>query len=176
MRGFKRLTEIEKEFGEDFLETPWHEIVKKLQPKVQDVFNKAIDKAVSNFLIAIYDCESPIEQLLAIEFQRRFYDCFYWSEGNFYISSQEEIICIDKRYRVDFLVRAIYKNKTYNMVVECDGHNFHEKTKEQAARDKKRDRHLTLAGYIIIRFTGSEVWNNPGKCAQEALRVIFPFI
>ena len=46
------------------------------------------------------------------------------------------------------------------IAVECDGHEFHEKTKQQAARDKARDRD---------RFTGSEIWKDPGACADEVL-------
>jgi very-short-patch-repair endonuclease len=49
-------------------------------------------------------------------------------------------------YRVDFLV----KKHTYaepSLIIEC----------EQAARDKRRDRDLTLKGYTVIRFTGHEI-------------------
>ena len=45
----------------------------------------------------------------------------------------------------------------FSIVVELDGHDFHEKTKEQAQKDKDRDRSLTRAGYKIMRFTGSEI-------------------
>lgn len=46
---------------------------------------------------------------------------------------------IDK-YRADFSIFAGLNafNFIKKIVVECDGHDFHEKTKEQAARDKKR--------------------------------------
>jgi very-short-patch-repair endonuclease len=53
------------------------------------------------------------------------------------------------------------------VLVECDGHDFHEKTKEQAEKDKKRDRILQSAGFHIFRFTGSEIWRNPITCAKE---------
>lgn len=52
------------------------------------------------------------------------------------------------------------------LVVELDGHDFHEKTKEQAAHDKKRDRWLQLKGYAVLRFTGSEVFAEPVACAS----------
>lgn len=44
------------------------------------------------------------------------------------------------------------------LAVECDGHDFHEKTKEQARRDKSRDRILISHGIHTIRFTGSEIF------------------
>lgn len=56
-----------------------------------------------------------------------------------------------------------------NLVVECDGHEFHERTPEQAKRDRERDRRLQRAGYHVFRFTGSEIWRDAHKCAQEAI-------
>lgn len=53
------------------------------------------------------------------------------------------------------------------LIVECDGHEFHERTKEQAARDRSRDRAATLSNYDILRFTGSQIWNDPWGCAGE---------
>lgn len=53
------------------------------------------------------------------------------------------------------------------MVVECDGHDYHERTKEQARRDKQRDRYFQSKGYKVLRFTGSEIWADPDACAEE---------
>jgi uncharacterized protein DUF559 len=58
------------------------------------------------------------------------------------------------------------------VVVECDGHDFHEKTKEQAARDKSRDRDMLAQGYRVLRFTGSEIHNRAEKCAMEIDAII----
>jgi very-short-patch-repair endonuclease len=81
---------------------------------------------------------------------------------------------IDK-YRVDFLLYGINAGcgdrdewMRVKVVIECDGHDHHEKTKEQAKRDKARDRRLTKLGYRVMRFTGSELWNDPRKCVAEA--------
>ncbi len=54
-------------------------------------------------------------------------------------------------------------------VIECDGHDFHERTKEQAQRDKKRDRELQAAGYKVFRFTGSEIWRSRGECITKSI-------
>jgi len=58
------------------------------------------------------------------------------------------------------------------MVVECDGHEFHEKTKEQASADKARDRYLQARGHLVFRFSGSDIWRNPFGCAHEALTAL----
>lgn len=55
------------------------------------------------------------------------------------------------------------------LIVECDGHDFHERTKEQAARDRDRDRQAQLAGIEIFRFTGSELWRDPLGCADQVI-------
>jgi hypothetical protein len=53
------------------------------------------------------------------------------------------------------------------LVVELDGHDFHERTKEQARRDKSRDRYMTARGFTVFRFTGSELHRNPYRVADE---------
>lgn len=76
-------------------------------------------------------------------------------------------------YRVDFVVRYYYGiSGAAGLVVECDGHEFHEKTKTQAARDKARDRDLVAAGYQVMRFTGSEIWRDPFRCADAVLGLV----
>lgn len=55
------------------------------------------------------------------------------------------------------------------LAVECDGFPFHERTKEQAAKDRSRDRWLQAAGYWIYRFTGSEIFTAPRRCADDIL-------
>lgn len=70
------------------------------------------------------------------------------------------------RFRVDFAVTLKYPNER-RVVVECDGHAFHERTKEQAQRDKSRDRELLMAGWPVMRFTGSEIYRDPYACVRQ---------
>jgi very-short-patch-repair endonuclease len=74
-------------------------------------------------------------------------------------------------YRVDFYIEklSLVNEQVLKVIVECDGHNFHERTKEQAQKDKERDRVLQSCGYPVFRFTGSEIWANPFKCAKNVL-------
>lgn len=88
-----------------------------------------------------------------------------------YIFKQFEI---EQLWRVDFLIHARdYRSerpgqkKWRKLIVECDGHDFHERTKEQASRDRSRDRLAQDLGYQIHRFTGSELWRDPWACAEE---------
>ena len=78
-----------------------------------------------------------------------------------------------ERHRVDFaLIVNIVANEEIKIVVECDGHDFHEKTKEQAARDKSRERDLQVAGWKVLRFTGSEIWRDHKACARHAAKLV----
>ncbi len=71
---------------------------------------------------------------------------------------------IDGRHiRLDFAVFG----PGVKFAVELDGHEYHDRTKEQARGDKSRDRLLTAAGWKPLRFTGAEVHANPGRCAHE---------
>ena len=75
-----------------------------------------------------------------------------------------------EKYRVDFLFFVLNKEGSYSsLVVECDGHDFHERTKQQAARDRARDRRLQQLGHKVFRFTGSELWRDPGSCVTDVL-------
>jgi very-short-patch-repair endonuclease len=52
----------------------------------------------------------------------------------------------------------------------CDGHEFHERSKLQASRDKGRDRALLIGGNPVMRFTGSEIWKDTTRCATDVDR------
>lgn len=78
------------------------------------------------------------------------------------------------RYRLDFLLTAHVGAAVKSYVaVEVDGHDFHERTKEQAKHDRQKDRAIQAAGMKILRFTGSEVYADPLKCAKEAVDAAF---
>ncbi len=56
--------------------------------------------------------------------------------------------------------------------VEIDGHDFHERTKEQARRDRSRDRALTRHDISVIRFTGAEVYADARGCVEETEEIV----
>jgi very-short-patch-repair endonuclease len=68
-------------------------------------------------------------------------------------------------YRIDFAIGGAGKL----ILIELDGHEFHERTKEQAEKDKSRDRELQRLGHDVLRFTGSEVNRNPFECAESVI-------
>ena len=87
----------------------------------------------------------------------------------FYITPQAEI----GNYKADFLLWFQLGRHIGGLVIECDGHAFHERTKEQAGRDKKRDRELLTSGFPVLRFTGSEIFKDPIGCAAQVKDALF---
>ena len=116
--------------------------------------------------------DSPIEKLLFAAIIR-FHE--YEHKNGLVIgafpSTDEDIIGWIERQvkvadaRVDFLLTV--RGNPNKLVIECDGHEFHERTKEQAAKDRSRDRAFQAAGHTVFRFTGSEIWRDPMGCAQQ---------
>lgn len=139
---------------------------------------------------------SPIEKIFYMNFLRERADDFpkesqqfhIWSfENHVYISKKHgETLCDSKSieysinhsggfYIIDFIIR--FQDYNYGddvgIAVELDGHDFHEKTKEQAQNDKEKDRFLQSHGYLVARFTGSEVYRDPQKCSNEVRHLAF---
>jgi hypothetical protein len=53
------------------------------------------------------------------------------------------------------------------IAIELDGHEFHEKTKEQVTARNARDRALLADGWTVLRFSGSEFYGNPLACIRQ---------
>lgn len=71
-----------------------------------------------------------------------------------------------EKYRIDF---ALFTQLPHPIFIECDGHDFHERTKEQAQHDREKDRAIQAAGIPILRFTGSEIHRRPVYCAGQVV-------
>lgn len=124
---------------------------------------------IRDWLLARYpcrECESPIEHLLYAGYKMMEERSMLPLAAGMKFSMQAEV----GPYRADFLITLKGADgKEKHLVVEADGHEFHERTKEQAAKDRSRDRWMTTHNYEVLRFTGSEIWANPFACAQQVL-------
>jgi len=89
------------------------------------------------------------------------------------VEPQVKINSFDASYRADFVFSLTRYARNGvpriwgKMVIEIDGHDFHEKTKAQASRDKKRDRDFLSEGYVTMRFSGSDVFHRAFECVEE---------
>lgn len=169
MKDFKKITENDLE---DFAENPneW------LDEKTLTLYYGNSASYDCELQYSLLDCESPIEQMLSLEmaYVGLVNVCMYNPFIDILaIENQKEIKVKNKKYRVDFFIPVRYKNQEIiEFVIECDGHEFHQKTKEQVERDNKRQRDLQTAGYQIIRFSGTEIYHGAYKCANEIKNII----
>ncbi len=74
-------------------------------------------------------------------------------------------------YKPDFVMGT----PAQQFAIEIDGHEWHEKTKEQAAADTRRERSLLLNNFIPVRFTGSEVYHGAINCVKEVIQILAEF-
>jgi very-short-patch-repair endonuclease len=154
------------------------EILKQQLENLDDTNKElAIELALSrsaDVIAPLTTIKSPIEKMfwLGIETLTDEIDLMVINK-RFYCMRQVEIVCESKKYKVDFLLVAVYKDELKFLIVECDGHEFHEKTKKQVEYDKQRERSLIKLGYKIVRFSGSEIYKDHIKCAKEALNILF---
>lgn len=86
------------------------------------------------------------------------------------LKSQVEVTAKGQSYRLDFQVvptyAGMFKQLTNHsqhplIAIELDGHDFHERTKEQVALRNQRDRVLTSDGWTVWHFSGSELNADP---------------
>ena len=150
-----------------------------LVPKVKELYDFLMEEYGYDLWIAMWECESPIEQIMALIITE--------VEKNLNLNNRDiELLGIEKQktiktknknYRVDFLLKFAFWNgskeaKTFNLVIECDGHDFHEKTKEQVKKNNQRDRDLQKEDFNVLHFSGSEIYNEWWKCRDD----IFDYI
>lgn len=141
----------------------------------------------SKLLPFLRGCESPLEQLLLIDFTITFaaepnYDSdLPYLKGMIIdpelykfplkITPQQKIAIDKQNFRADFLFEIFDfrdpEQTIEKIIVEIDGHDFHERTKEQAIRDRSRDRLMTREEFRVLRFTGTEVFQNREKVNSE---------
>lgn len=67
-----------------------------------------------------------------------------------------------KYYVLDFAIET----DNIKLDIEVDGTHWHQKP-ERIKRDKNRDKDLQKAGWVVLRFSDTEIKNNIDKCINE---------
>lgn len=136
-------------------------------------------------------CESPIEQQLFVQWVECFgVEALYpglsladweteglaarWERANLelLLIPQHTLTLQQRSMRIDFLVEVngtitSWPPHPKHIAVELDGHDFHERTPDQALRDRSKDRLLVQHGYTVLRFTGREIFHSPLTAITE---------
>ena len=95
-----------------------------------------------------------------------------WPEPVIVCAIQGRIQLADRLIRPDFAFVWMADEHVTKVIVELDGHDFHERTPEQAQSDKSRDRELQRLGWRVLRFTGREVLRSPAGCLDEVVQLV----
>lgn len=117
----------------------------------------------------IHPIGSPIEMLFwfwwqALEWARDVPPFGCW------LLPQHEVAIGARTYRVDFKAcpSQIYERQIKelglpvpNIAIELDGHEWHERTKEQVIERNQRDRELQTVGWMVYHCSGSELVRDP---------------
>lgn len=117
-------------------------------------------------------CKSPIEKIFCFAFD------IVCAENNMIFNLQPQYEVHGKsgnKYYADFLFavddcfQEVYTScYAPKVIFECDGYDYHS-SKAQIKHDNERDLDLKLAGFSTVHFSGSQIFENPWKCARQAL-------
>jgi hypothetical protein len=186
-----------EEWSREYPEYPQHRAMPPLDVRtraLEVVFGSLVATKLDLLGRAIFYTQSPIEELffygIAAACGMRSRELTVSNRGlhqDFTLTGEQDmteqyVISIQHKvaeHHVDFMVRGKFycgygrargvEWAEAQVAVECDGHDFHEKTKEQAKRDKRRDRNIAGAGMDVVRFSGSEIYANPIEHADWVL-------
>lgn len=135
-----------------------------------------VDNQVNNLSV----CESPLEGAFIA----------WWmslslhpeTDGKFAIYGQRKVDIRGNTYRLDFVVAPDPDGFTFKEIagtifepkvcIELDGHDFHEKTKEQVEYRNLRDRDLQFDNWRVFHVSGSEFNRDPEACVSHLMNDI----
>ena len=140
-----------------------------------------LGKAKTRYLSCLSLCESPIEQVMLAglafmyvqdsdSFPNAIHDIQSgdpWPDRPVVIAPQFNIA----RYRLDFLVHIQTASGIRQIAVECDGRQYHSNIQDRQ-NDADRDAYLAALGIKTIRYTGSWIYKNASRVADEISCII----
>jgi hypothetical protein len=129
-------------------------------------------KLSNHCLTCIFDLQSPLERKLFLALNKKYirFESQYplnWKGENISIAGKsynnpknnfKEVLTV-----VDFYI----EKRDVKLCVYTDGHTYHERTEEQAQRDKRIDRKLQELGFQVLRYTGKDVNENTDIIVAE---------
>ena len=126
---------------------------------------KEILERLMNLSLDYSKCQSPIEVIFNVAFDL----IMSFMDKRYELQPQYEVITDKgKRYVLDFA----FIQDDFKLAVECDGHEFHEKTKDQVEYGNQRDLDLKFNGFEVLHFSGTQIYENPMKCACDTKNYI----
>lgn len=127
-----------------------------------DAFSRMSHALISQRVVKV---ESPLEALFCVwwwAYMKQMFqsDCLD-------LECQQDVCVSGQTFRLDFAITPASPKfdhllaKWKPIAVELDGHEFHERTKEQVQLRDRRDRALQLAGWQVLHYSFSEFTDAP---------------
>lgn len=152
------------------------QLIMQIFESTQEAFALAITNNVVHFA---GKCESPIEVLLVGTLATWDLvnpgspDFFGFIHGDWGPNYSKAINWVEPQFKWDkYRIDIAIHTEGGLVFVECDGHQFHERTPAQAERDRARDREIQQAGIPILRFTGTEINRDPFDCVKKIVEFL----
>jgi very-short-patch-repair endonuclease len=155
--------------------------VKAFQSKVRELYGEihkdSFDAQMFHYLYDI-GIDSPIEQIffmaLRLQCEEMGFE-FTTSEYFYYGNKFQFVLAVYPqkkigKYKVDFFIKLTQGSGVTELIIELDGHEFHERDKQQRSYEKARDRFLINSGYKVFHYTGSDVVKKPQHVAYEVIK------
>lgn len=132
-------------------------------------------KMSHNCVTCLFQLQSPLERKLFLELKR----------ANIYFQPQYPLNWYGERISIDgksyhnpknnfkevLTVVDFFIEKSGNrLCVYTDGHTYHERTEEQAQRDRNIDRKLQELGFQVLRYTGKDVNDDITRIINDILK------
>lgn len=129
-------------------------------------------KLSSSCLTCIFSLQSPLERKLFLALNKEYvgFQTQYplnWKGENISIQGKSYDNPLNNFKEVLTVVDFYIENRGTKLCVYTDGHTYHERTEEQAQRDKRIDRKLQELGYQVLRYTGKDVNENIDSIVGE---------
>ncbi|SDK43169.1 Protein of unknown function [Catalinimonas alkaloidigena] len=120
----------------------------------------------------LFVLQSPLERQLYLELLKSYISFQPQYPLNWYGKS---ISVAGKTYRdkhnnfkeVMTIVDFYIEKRDTKLCVYTDGHTYHERTEDQALRDRNIDRKLQELGFKVLRYTGKEVRDDTTKIVSD---------
>ena len=133
-------------------------------------YNTHLPHFVTTWCDDYKSCKSPIEKILFLAF--RILEIVRINELSdksvaISIEPQQLVDTGKKKYYVDLYFEIDSWTENVGVAVECDGYEFYQKSKKQVEYDNEREYEIKKCGFDILRFSGSKIYNDPFKCAND---------
>ena len=129
-------------------------------------------KLTSHCQTCIFDLQSPLERKLFLALNKknvRFKTQYplNWKGESISIAGKSYNNPKNNFKNVLTVADFYIEKRNIKLCIYTDGHTYHERTEEQAQRDKRIDRKLQELGFQVLRYTGKDVNDDTDTIVAE---------